>query len=117
MTRAGSPLRVGIAATAAWLAVCAIFVGCADTTDPIANGRRVYAANCLACHHTDPTLEGVMGPPIAGSSRELIELRVLRGEYPPGYTPQRDTQLMVPLPYLKDDIEVLAAYLASVEPR
>jgi len=117
MTRARSPLHVEIAVIAAWLAVCVLFVGCIDTTDPIANGRRVYAANCLACHHTDPSLEGVMGPPLAASSRELVEIRVLRGEYPPGYTPKRDTQLMVPLPFLKDDIEVLAAYLASVEPR
>ena len=48
-------------------------------------GRQVYAANCTACHHVDPTLDGTMGPAIAGSSRELLVARVLGGDYPSGY--------------------------------
>ncbi len=68
-------------------------------------------ANCIGCHHINPEIEGPLGPPIAGSSRELIEARVLRAEYPPGYRPKRDTRLMVPLPYLAPEIAALAAYL------
>ncbi len=98
--------RVGLAVLAGWAFACA-----ADDLSSVDRGRRVYVANCSACHHPDPALEGTLGPPIAGSSRELIEARVLRGEYPPGYTPLRDSELMQPLPYLQNDIEALAAYL------
>ena len=80
-------------------------------------GRRAYVANCLACHHTDPALEGSLGPPVAGSSAELIEARVLRAEYPPGYAPKRDTGLMPAQPFLADQVADLAAYLESVPTR
>ena len=71
-------------------------------------------ASKRACHHPNPTLEGSLGPPIAGSPQELVEARVLRGGYPNGYTPQRDTALMQPLPYLNGELDALVAYLASV---
>ena len=75
-------------------------------------GSRAYRANCIACHNFDPEREGTLGPAIAGSSRELIEARVLRADYPPGYTPKRDTRLMPAQPYLRGEVESLAAYLA-----
>lgn len=88
-----------------------------DATDPsldlVARGERIYNVNCIACHHRDPTQDGGLGPPIAGSSRELIEARVLRGEYPPGYTPKADTTLMIPLPHLDSEIDALSAFLAN----
>lgn len=74
-------------------------------------GRSVYMGNCTACHNMDPAQPGGLGPAIAGASRELIEARVLHATYPEGYTPKRDTKLMVALPHLKDDIDALAAYL------
>ena len=70
-------------------------------------------ANCIVCHNPDPTKPGAAGPEIAGSSRELIEARVLHAAYPPGYTPKRTTRAMVALPYLAAQIDDLAAYLAS----
>ncbi len=79
-------------------------------------GRRIYVANCTACHHSDPALDGTLGPASAGSSRELLEARVLRAEYPPGYSPKRSTQQMVALPYLEPYIEALAAYLGGPTP-
>ena len=82
--------------------------------DPVANGKRVYTANCLACHNADPARDGTLGPAIAGSSRELIEARVVRGEFPPGYTPKRESGLMQPMPYLANDVDALAAYLNSL---
>lgn len=87
---------------------------CAEgSDDPVVQGERTWRANCIACHNMDPALDGVMGPPVAGASLELLEARVLRGEYPQGYRPKRDTSLMQPLPYLKSDLPGLAAYLAA----
>lgn len=82
--------------------------------DPSWNrGRAVYIANCVACHNSDPSKDGPIGPAIAGSSQELLEYRVLRIEYPPGYTPKRDTRMMPTFPFLKEEIPYLAAYLAD----
>jgi mono/diheme cytochrome c family protein len=78
-------------------------------------GRAVYAANCLACHAADPNLDGALGPSVAGAARLLIEARVLRAEYPPGYTPKRDTRVMVALPHLADDIDALHSYLREAK--
>ena len=102
--------------TRAWLviAVASFVLACRDlgTPDLAETGRRAYVASCSACHDRDPKREGVLGPAIAGSSRELIEARVMRAAYPPGYEPKRDTNLMPAQPYLKQQIEPLAAYLA-----
>ena len=46
-----------------------------------------------------------------GSSRELIEARVVRGAYPPGYTPKRPSAIMQPMPSLAGSVDDLAAYL------
>ncbi|MFI5315059.1 MAG: c-type cytochrome [Myxococcota bacterium] len=83
-------------------------------SDPVELGRKAFAANCTACHNPDPTKEGSVGPAIAGSSLELVRARVLRAEYPPGYTPKRDTHLMPAQPFLAGDVENLAAYLGSL---
>jgi mono/diheme cytochrome c family protein len=91
-----------------------IFAACHDkkTADaPEDKGKKVYFANCIACHSADPSKDGTLGPAIKGSSKELIEARVLRAEYPPGYKPKRETKLMVALPHLKDAIDDLAAFL------
>ena len=79
-----------------------------------AEGRQVYAANCTACHNQDPSQAGALGPPVAGSSAELLEAKVLHGEYPSDYLPKRASHAMVPLPHLAKEIPALAAYLASV---
>jgi mono/diheme cytochrome c family protein len=101
---------LGIAAAAALALLW--FPGCRGDESLEARGRRVYTANCIACHHVNPALPGPVGPAVAGSDRSLIEARVVRGEYPPGYTPKQSTGLMVPLPYLRGEIDALAAYLA-----
>jgi len=86
----------------------------ARAADDLAKGKQIYAINCTACHNADPSQDGVLGPAIAGASLELITARVVRGSYPPGYTPKRTTQQMVPLPHLASSMPALAAYLASV---
>jgi len=74
-------------------------------------GRQVWLGQCVACHHTDPARDGAVGPAVQGSSPELLEARVLRGEYPAGYTPKRPTKVMPPRPDLAPAIPDLAAYL------
>jgi mono/diheme cytochrome c family protein len=74
-------------------------------------GRAVYVANCVACHNNDPAKDGPIGPALKGSPQELLESRVLRTEYPPGYKPKRDTKVMPTFPFLKTEIPYLAVYL------
>ena len=82
-----------------------------------AKGQKIYQRFCIACHNPDPTQDGSVGPAVAGSSVELITARLQHGNknfaasYPPGYTPQRDTQLMPPIPNLVKSAEDLAAFL------
>ena len=89
--------------------------GCSDAgLSPAAErGRQTYVAQCIACHNTDPTQAGALGPPLKGSSRELLEAKVLNGTYPPGYTPKRSTKVMVPLPAVAPEIAALAEYLGQ----
>jgi hypothetical protein len=61
----------------------------------------------------NPAQDGALGPAVAGASMELLEARILRGEYPEGYTPKRPSKIMVPLPHLEPKLPELAAYLAS----
>ena len=101
---------------AAPLAVLALAVavdGCSEggLSPSAERGRQVYLAHCTACHNTDPTQPGPVGPPVKGSSRELLDAKVLHGTYPPGYTPKRPTKVMVPLPALAPDVAALADYL------
>ena len=76
-------------------------------------GRAVFLANCVACHNNDPSKDGSIGPAIAGSSKELLESRVLSTSYPPSYKPKRPTKVMPQFPFLKEEIPYLAAYLAQ----
>jgi mono/diheme cytochrome c family protein len=78
--------------------------------DP-AKGRQVWLAQCIACHNADPGKDGAIGPAVKGSSRELVEARVLRAAYPPGYTPKRETKVMPARPDLVAAVPDLAAYL------
>lgn len=85
------------------------------TSSPVASlaaqGRTVYVTNCIACHNSNPHLAGAIGPDLYGSSHSLLEARVLRAEYPPNYTPKRQTHAMIALPHLKNEINALEAYL------
>ena len=106
-----------------WLAVAGLVLtlgGCEKKSDaPVAkagdgdpkHGRIIYLSNCAACHNTDPSRDGSIGPAIKGSPKELIEARVLRASYPPGYTPKRNTKMMPAQPDLQPAIPDLAAFL------
>ena len=88
--------------------------GCSDTAErsPAAErGRQVYLAQCTACHNSDPTQAGPVGPPLKGTPRTVVEAKVVRGTYPPGYAPKRPTSLMPPQPALASEIPALAEFL------
>lgn len=85
--------------------------GDASSSPEAARGRQVYLAQCTACHAMDPAQAGPVGPPLKGVSRELLEVKVLRGGYPPGYTPKRPSAVMQPIPDLAPSIGDLAAFL------
>lgn len=74
-------------------------------------GRAIYLSNCAACHNPDPSKDGSVGPAIKGAARELIEARILRASYPPGYKPKRNTAAMPAQPYLESSIPDLVAFL------
>jgi mono/diheme cytochrome c family protein len=93
---------------------------CSKDSDPAAQagkdpdwerGRAVYIANCVACHNSDPSKDGPIGPALKGSGQELLEARVLTSNYPPSYQPKRPTKVMPQFPFLKSEIPYLAAYL------
>ena len=84
---------------------------CAEDGTPAEKGRQVYLAYCTSCHGSDPARDGPVGPAVKGASRELLEARILRGTYPPGYTPKRNSLVMQPMPNLVADIPDLAAFL------
>lgn len=86
----------------------------ADPAALVREGREAYLGNCIACHNPDPKLDGALGPAIAGSPPALVEARVMRAEYPPGYKPKRDTRAMVAMPFLEKKIPAIAAYLDSL---
>lgn len=100
-------------ALAASLAVAALaLAGCEQRLSPGAErGRRVYLSQCTACHAADPAQPGPLGPALKGSSRPLLEAKVLRGEYPSGYTPKRGTRIMPPQPQVAAELSALAEFL------
>lgn len=74
-------------------------------------GRQVYLSQCTSCHAIDPGQPGPVGPEVKGASRELLEAKVLRGTYPPGYKAKRPTAVMPPQTQVAGDIAALAEYL------
>jgi len=103
-----------------WLAVLAALVIAAcqpAKVTPVARGQIIYMINCAVCHNPDPNLSGAQGPPIAGSSGELVEARVLHLAYPPGYPPKRPTHLMRTIPTLAPEIDNLTAFLQAAQKR
>jgi mono/diheme cytochrome c family protein len=100
-------------------ALCAIFtIACGGEAeapgDPaVARGEKIYRNVCVVCHNPDPNQSGALGPDIAGAARDLLEAKVLRGEYPAGYTPKRNTKQMPKFDFLEPNIDDIAAFLAD----
>ncbi len=98
------------------LAATTLLPGCSSGPQtPVQRGRVVYMTNCVVCHNINPNFPGSQGPAIAGSSRTLIEARVLHLAYPSGYQPQRKTHAMRAFPQLAPEIDNLAAFLQAAK--
>ncbi len=83
--------------------------------DLIKRGKSVYITSCIACHNVDPAKDGSMGPAVKNSSLELLNAKMLKATYPPGYNPKRSTSQMVALPHLEKEIPAIHAYLNKVD--
>ena len=107
-------LTLAVCAALALTSACGKDEGTQEVKGPNPDrGRRLYIATCIVCHNTDPSKPGSQGPPIKGSSLELLEAKVLHKRYPPGYKPQRNTKAMPTYPQLRKRIADVAAYLAQ----
>ncbi|MDJ0851016.1 MAG: cytochrome c [Myxococcota bacterium] len=104
--------KIELVLLAAFAAACSN--GSEATVETAAvRGERIYKNVCIACHNANPALDGSVGPAVAGASYELLEARVVHGNYPEGYSPKNAGGVMPKFPYLKDSIGDLAAYLAE----
>jgi mono/diheme cytochrome c family protein len=100
------------------LATLTTMVACGGETDTsgdpaVARGELIYRNICVVCHNADPNEDGTLGPAIVQATRELLEAKVLRGEYPAGYTPARDTKQMPQFEYLEPNLDDIEAFIAS----
>lgn len=106
---------LGLTAMISLLAACTPKSGsetvAASGDELVSRGKAIYIGNCISCHNVDPKKDGAIGPNLLGSSLELIQQRVLKAQYPPGYKPKRETTQMVALPHLEKEIPALHAYL------
>jgi mono/diheme cytochrome c family protein len=76
----------------------------------------MFEYNCIGCHNVNPNKDGSIGPALAGSNKELVLSKVLKGIYPVGYKPKRDTKIMPVMNWLTvDDVESIAKYLEGVK--
>jgi len=106
----GRALALTLAAVVAAATACKRGEGVA-LSEQAQRGRGIYMNVCVACHNADPAKDGAIGPNLVGTTRELIEWRVVKGAYPPGYTPKRATGAMPAFPHLAADVDALYAFV------
>jgi hypothetical protein len=59
----------------------------------------------------------MLGPAVAGSSLELLEHKIVKKTYPPGYAPKRpgsDQMRIEPLEHVAPQLPALASYLQEI---
>jgi len=110
------PLKTSVLSSLCSLCLCGSNFGAEPKKGPAKvtydeHVKPLFVNKCIACHNPDPSQDGTLGPAIKGSNAELVKARVMRGEYPAGYTPKRATHIMVKLPLEESDVAAVAAYL------
>ena len=114
MSRNRSVRRAALAALASATLACGGEEEPAGVDAAVTRGKSVYENVCTACHSRDPREAGALGPGVGGASLELLEAKVLRGEYPPGYSPKVPSSAMPKYEYLAQSLGDIAAYLATI---
>ena len=89
--------------------------GDGETETAASRGESIYRSACITCHAADPSQDGNIGPAIAGSSEQLLRLKLVKGTYPSGYTPKHASKLMPNFEYLEAYSGDLAAFLQESE--
>jgi mono/diheme cytochrome c family protein len=102
-----------VAVASAALAAACSSGGEAQLSPAAQRGRAVYMNVCVACHNADPREDGTIGPNLVGTSRELLEWRVTKGQYPPGYVGKRTTHVMPAFPQLAGQVDDLYAFISE----
>jgi len=115
MSNPGSAARRILALTSLPASALQLWTACGKKAPPddpkVVRGQVLFFANCISCHNGNPAFDGTLGPAIKGSALELVQARVLRGEYPPGYTPKRTTRIMQKLPLTEANVDDIHAFL------
>lgn len=107
-------IRVALGSAALLAATGACSGERAELDAAATRGEKTYQNVCIACHAPDPNLDGTLGPAVAGASLELLQAKVLRGEYPAGYAPKRPGAVMPRYAHVEERLTDLSAYLAEV---
>ncbi len=91
----------------------------AYTEADLARGKKLYTANCIACHNKDPNLKGPIGPEMVDAPLEVMTSKVMTGNYPEklpaGFVPKRKSKAMRKIPKLQKDIPLIYAWVQSVK--
>lgn len=77
-------------------------------------GEIAFKATCAMCHGA--TGEGRFGPDIRGADLELLISKVIKGQYPKGYKPKRNTKAMPKFPHLYPKLPDIQEYLKAQKP-
>lgn len=84
------------------------------TNETIQNeGRRLYIANCIRCHNSNPRQPGVIGPELYTTPLDVFRTKVPNGVYPPGYRSKRSSKVMPRFPNLTSKVDWIYNYIRS----
>ena len=102
------------------LLIAIVFVAIRSAEDdsnatPSERGERIFAGSCIACHHANLEKDVANGPPLTGTTYELLEMKLLSGKYPKGYTPKRNTHVMPLYPLTADRLRALYTYIHELD--